>query len=300
MKALLVFVVIAICNEAVGLRDFTNGPMKAEALRILNLSPEGAYSEAQKMSSRTREELLDYLKNEMRMDMDSGQNGPNFDRWHYEGALIGLGDEDMMKEHVRRAEFGILRFIPNPHILELAGPEMFRADLRWVSVKGVPRQSHAARAMSCVNNQLRLMPQVPAHVKNWLDTFSSLILSPREGQRIYCDWWIENADAWRRRDFAALKSGPDMSHRHYSKLTQAEQVRILTADDSGNPTPPLPTPPPIPLLKTNTEPAGQIPTIQKPTPAASEFMRKETGMLLPAVILFGLGIGAWFIFNKRK
>ncbi|MCX6976364.1 MAG: hypothetical protein NTX04_00180, partial [Verrucomicrobia bacterium] len=97
-------------------------------LRILDLSPAGAYSETQKMSSRTREELLDYLKNEMRMD--NRQNEQNYEHWRYELALVGFGDEDTLKEYVRRAEYGTLRFIPNPHILELAAPEMFRADLR--------------------------------------------------------------------------------------------------------------------------------------------------------------------------
>ena len=98
------------------------------------------------------------------------------------------------------------------------------------------------------------MPQVPAHAKNWVDRFDFAVVSRREVQRIFCDWWIENADAWRRRDFAAIKGGPNMSHRHYSKLTQAEKVRIRAEDDPGKPTAPLPTPPPIPLLKTNTKP----------------------------------------------
>lgn len=293
LKLLLSIVLIASCCEVAGEINFTESPLRDEAVRIVNLSPEEAYSEAQKMAPDRRKELIEYLGNEKRRDIAGN-------RWRYERIQVGLGDEDMLQEYVRRSEFGTLRYIPNPHILELAAAEMFQDDHRWALVNGVPRQPHSELALDCVSNILRIMPQVPAHAKNWVDTFRYTEVSRREVQRIFCNWWIENADAWRRRDFAALKSGPDMSHRHYSKLTQAEQVRIRGEDDLGNPTPPLPTPPPIPLLKTNTEPAGQIPTIQKPTPAASEFMRKETGMLLTAVSLFGLGIGAWFIFNKRK
>jgi len=267
--------------------------MRDEALRILDLSSEGAYAEAQKMAPNRRKELIEYLGNEKRRDIAENH-------WRYERIQVGLGDEDMLEEYIRRSEFGTLRYIPSPHILELAAPEMFRTDLRWVSVDGLPRELHAELAIGCVGNILRLMPQVPAHAKNWIDTFTGTVVSRREVQRIFCNWWIENADAWRRRDFAALKSGPDMSHRQYGKLTQAEQERIRADDDLGNPTPPLPTPPPIPLLKNNTEPVGQTPTIPKPRPATSGFKRKETGMLLPTVILFGFGIGSWFIFTKRK
>ena len=91
-------------------------------------------------------------------------------------------------------------------------------------VDGVPRQPHAELALDCVSNILRLMPQVPAHAKNWIDTFTGTVVRGREVQRIFCNWWIENADAWRRRDFAALKSGPDMSHRQYGELTQADHL----------------------------------------------------------------------------
>ena len=291
LKLLLSIVLIASCCEVAGQMSFTESPLRDEAVRIVILSPEEAYSEAQKMAPDRRKELIEYLGNEKRRDID--QN-----RWRYEGIQLGLGDEDMLKEYIRRSEFGTLRYIPNPHILELAAQEMFQDDHRWVLVDGVPRQPHTELALDCVSNILRIMPQVPAHAKNWVDTFNFTVVSRHEVQRIFCNWWIENADAWRRRDFAALKSGPDMSHRQYSKLTQAEQDRIQADDDPGRSRPPLPTPPPISVPKTNTEPGRQIPTIQKP--ATSEFTRKGTGMLLPAIILFGLGIGAWVIYNKRN
>ncbi len=291
MKALLVILVLAICNEAVGQPAFTDGPLRDEAVRIVSLSPEEAYSEAQKMAPDRRKELIEYLGNEKPRDIAEN-------RWRYERIQVGLGDEDMLQEYIRRSEFGTLRYVPNPHILELAAQEMFQDDHRWVLVDGVPRQPHSELALDCVSNILRILPQVPAHARKWVDTFNGTVVSRREAQRIFCNWWIENADAWRRRDFTALKSGPDMSHRQYGKLTQAEQERIRADDDLGNPTPPLPTPPPIPLLKTNTEHVGQRPTIPKPRPAASGFTRKETGMLLPTVILFGFGIGSWFIFTK--
>ena len=125
MKALLVILVLAICNEAVGQPAFTDGPLRDEAVRIVNLSPEEAYSEAQKMAPDRRKELIEYLGNEKPRDIAENH-------WRYERIQVGLGDEDMLQKYIRRSEFGTLRYIPSPHILELPAQEMFQDDHRWV------------------------------------------------------------------------------------------------------------------------------------------------------------------------
>lgn len=221
-------VLIATWNEARGASLFTDGPLKDDAFRIVSLPVEKAYADVQNMSPEKRKELIRYFRNERNRDVVENRD-------EYGNSLLVLGDEETLKEYVSKHRFGTLQYLPDPHFLELIAPAMFVDDHERYAGNGFSLQPHSQLAVAAVANILRIMPEVPHHVKVWLDSFNNTVVTAGEVRQIFRDWWKANEEAWHRRDYMALKGGTDMSHRNYAKLTEAERARLVTgtADESS-------------------------------------------------------------------
>lgn len=274
MKHFLIIACVAVAATTFAY-DLTDSPLRAEVLELLKESG-GIRSRIMALPAEKNKAMLDYVRLQQSRDV-----AKDFD---YQSVLLCLGDEATYQDLLKKKDFGSLQDTLDPHAFELIAPEMF-GDL---TPRGPRIYSYSTYARSAIVHMLWQMPEVPPRIKAWLETFRDTDLSNEESQQIFRDWWTANEDAWRRRNFAVLKAGPDMSHRNIPKRRAAKRAEEAAAAAAAG--------------TSATTPAQQTaaPAVQPLFAEPSKTSWVRVAALGALILSFVLGIGAWRAAHKGR
>lgn len=274
MKTLPIVACMAVAFSAVAY-DLTEDPLREEAFNLI--SADGSIrARIAAMSAEKKRAMLEYVRLQYTRDKDKS--------FELSRILLFLGDEATYQEMLQKNDYGSLQATLDPHIFELIAPIMFRSDKNFLRQEFVFPPS--IRARNAIVWMLWQMPEVPKSIKDWND-WSSLSISESEMQQIFRDWWTANEAAWRRRDFAALKPGRDMSHRNIYKMREDVLAREAAAAALNATTTPQSKPSPQPTS-----------AFTLPSPATDSTQRRpKLGIVL--LVLVAIGISLW-VFRSRS
>lgn len=249
MKALFIIACTAVAAQTIAY-DLSESPLRSEVFALITADG-GIRSKIAAMPAEKRNAMRDYVRLQYARDEDKS----------YELAriLLCLGDEAIYQEILKKRDYGALQDTLDPHAFELIAPEMSRDDPpRW-NAMGIPIYPDSALAQQAIGTMLRRMPESPQQVKAWMDTFVNADVSQQELQQIFRSWWTTNEAAWRRRDFTALKAGPDMSHRNIPKMRAEKRANEAGTAIEGASLPvrrPIQPAPSATVPSQNSEPFG--------------------------------------------